>query len=411
MGTNLRHPGAEGGELMSHRRIAAVASGPIESADVAAKVGGKHVVISSFDSPVNPHYNGGGAAVVDMIAHRLAQHFVVTVITVAHRHAITVHNGVRYKQLPISWAGPRAGQLLFHMLLPFAVKRIRHDLWIENFTPPFSTSFLPLFSRAPVVGFAQSLSGKNMSDQYRLPFFLVERLGLRFYRDVVVLNAADGVVVRRSSPSATVRVIPNGIKNKALDEKVLGRREHILFLGRIKVMEKGLDLLLEAYEKSGLAMPLFIAGSGTRPEERKFAALLATTGGDVRWVGHVTGQQKQDLLEGSAFVMLPSRHEAFGLAALEGMSYAKPIVHFDVPALRWMDGDVRIPPFDVSALASEMRYLADDEVARQELGRTAHATAQRYSSDDMADRHLSLVQEILGVPGPGTKAKDGPPCL
>ena len=99
-------------------------------------------------------------------------------------------------------------------------------------------------------------------------------------------------------------------------------------------------------------MPLLVAGSGIRREERKFAALLAATGGDVRWVGHVTGQQKQELLERSAFVMLPSRHEAFGLAALEGMSYGKPVVHFDLPALRWMDGDVRVPPFDVGALAA-----------------------------------------------------------
>ena len=113
--------------------------------------------------------------------------------------------------------------------------------------------------------------------------------------------------------------------------------EHILFLGRIDIREKGLDLLLAAYKRSGLAMPLLVAGAGTRRDERKFAAMLAATGGDVRWVGHVTGQHKQDLLERSAFVVLPSRHETFGLAALEGMSYGKPVVHFDLPDLA-LDG-------------------------------------------------------------------------
>ena len=89
-----------------------------------------------------------------------------------------MRNGVQYRQLPVGWAGPRGGQLLFHALLPFAAWRIPHDLWIESFTPPFSTSFLPLFSRARVVGFAQSLSGEEMWARYRLPFFLVERFGL-----------------------------------------------------------------------------------------------------------------------------------------------------------------------------------------------------------------------------------------
>ena len=322
-----------------------------------------------------------------------------------------VRDGVRYRQLPIGWAGPRGGQLLFHALLPFAARRIPHDLWIENFTPPFSTSFLPLFSPTRVVGFAQSLIGEDTWSRYRLPFFLVERLGLRFYRDVVVLNPADGGVVRRFSPSAKVRIIPNGIHERSLDERVLGRREHILFLGRINLVGKGLDLLLKAYEMSGLAMPLLVAGSGIRREERKLAALLAATSGDVRWVGYVTGQQKQELLESSAFVILPSRHETFGLAALEGMSYGKPVVHFDLPALRWMDGDVRVPPFDVGALAREMRHLAGDEAARRELGRTAHA-ALRSGTGVMRRRTatLTLVQELLSGPGAGTRSEGGPPC-
>ena len=276
---------------------------------------------------------------------------------------------MHYRKLPVGWAGPRGGQLLFHALLPFAAWRIPHDLWIESFTPPFSTSFLPLFSRARVVGFAQSLSGEEMWARYRLPFFLVERFGLRFYRDVVVLNQADFARVRRYSPSAEVHVIPNGVDNNRLDERRLGCGKHILFLGRIDIREKGLDLLLAAYERSGLSMPLLIAGAGTRREERKLAALLATTRGDIRWVGQANGPHKEELLEGSAFVVQPSRQETFGMVALEGMSYGKPVVHFDLPALRWMDGDVRVPPFDVSALAGEMRYLAGDHAARCDLGR------------------------------------------
>ena len=373
----------------------AAGPGPAEAAEVAAGTAARKVVISIFD---HPHYNGGGGAVVEMLAERLAAHFEVTVVTAGRRRGTVVRNGVRYRKLPVGWAGPRGGQLLYHALLPFAARRIPHDLWIESFTPPFSTSFLPLFSRTRVVGFAQNLHAREMWDRYRLPFFLVEQLGLRFYRDVVVLNSAHRALVRTYNPSATVRVIPNGTPKRCLDERLLGHGEHILYLGRIDTWEKGLDLLLAAYARSGLGIPLLVAGTGTRREERKFAALLAATAGDVRWVGHVTGQHKQELLERSAFVTLPSRHEAFGLAALEGMSCGKPVLHFDLPTLRWMDGDVRVPPFDVSALAGEMRDLAGDEAARRELGRTAHAAAQRYGRNETADRYLALVQQLLNAP-------------
>ncbi len=395
---------------MIRQRRAAARPGRAEATEVAARTAARQVVISIFDGPGNPYYGGGGAAVVEMIADRLTANFDVTVVTAARRRGTEVRNGVRYRRLPVAWAGPRAGQLFYHALLPFAAWRIPHDLWIESFTPPFSTSFLPLFSRAQVVGLAQNLHAQEMWDRYRLPFFLIERLGLRFYRDVVVLSPAHRVLVRNCNPFASVRVIPNGIGKRRLDERLLGRGEHILYLGRIAPWEKGLDLLLAAYARSGLAMPLLVAGSGTRREERKFGALLAATVGDVRWVGHITGQHKQDLLARSAFVALPSRHEAFGLAALEGMSYGKPVLHFDLPALRWMDGDVRVPPFDVAALAGRMRDLAGDEAARRELGRTAHAAAQRYGRDGTADRYLTLVQELLSAPGAGPGAEGGPSC-
>jgi len=366
---------------------------------VAARTDVKRVVISSFDSIGNPHYNGGGAAMVEMVAGRLAGQFEVTFVTAGHNGPAVMSEGVRYRRLPIGWAGPRAGQLLFHALLPFLARRMPHDLWIENFTPPFSTSFLPLFSRARVLGLANSLSGEYMSRQYRLPFFLVERLGLRFYRDVVVLTPADSALVQRSSPTAKVHVIPNGIPVPRLDERLLGQGEHILFLGRIDVWHKGIDLMLAAYSKSGVSLPLLIGGSGTRREERKLEAMLATTGGDVRWVGHVTGQRKQDLLERSAFVMMPSRAETFGLVALEGMVCGKPVLHFGLPTLGWMDGDVRVPPYDVDALATEIRNLADDEAARYELGRAGYAAALRLGDmDKMADRYLEMVQELISVP-------------
>ena len=154
---------------------------------MSAAAGGptvRRVVISSFDNPVHPHYQGGGVAVIKAMA-RLGEDFDVTVLTVGRRSESVLLNGIRYRRLPLEWAGPRAGQLVYHAVLPFAARRIRHDLWIENFTPPFSTSFLPLFVRTPVLGFAQALQGRELSRRYRFPFFLIERLGLRCYRDVL----------------------------------------------------------------------------------------------------------------------------------------------------------------------------------------------------------------------------------
>jgi glycosyltransferase involved in cell wall biosynthesis len=254
------------------------------------------------------------------------------------------------------------------------------------------------------------LSGEEMSLRYRLPFHVVERIGLRFYRDVVVLNPADRETVSAASPSAVVRLIPNGIAHRSLDEQFLGAGDFIFFIGRIDVWRKGLDLLLGAYRMSEVRMPLVIAGTGVPSEERKFQDLLAAAGGDVRWVGHVSGRRKQELLEDSAFLVLPSRFETFGISALEGMSYGKPVLHFDLPTLSWMGPSGQVPPYDLQALAGRMRELADDEAARREMGRKAHAVARSHLADDTADRYLRLVQDLLGVQGADTGVEVASPC-
>ncbi|MFI8962794.1 glycosyltransferase [Streptomyces sp. NPDC053493] len=365
------------------------------------------VVVSIYDDAENSDYRGGGALVVEKLARRLAEHYDVTVVTAGRRSGTVRRHGVRYVRLPVCRAGPRAGQLLFLALLPLAARRIPHDVWLESFTPPFSTSFLPLVSRAPVVGIDQGRSAEALWRRYHLPFFLVERLGLRCYRHIVVLNEADASAVRRLSPRADVHVIANGVETRQLDDARLGSGDSILFLGRIDTWTKGLDLLLDAYASARPPMELVLAGSGTPAEERRLAQLVAGHGSRVRWVGYADEELKRRLLRDSAFLVVPSRHETFCLVALEGMSYGKPVLHFDLPALRWMrgGGDVAVPPFDTAAFGERMRALATDPALRGRLGRQAGLAAQHYTWDEMTGRYLALTRRL--VEGPAA-SRSGP---
>ncbi|MFD9610857.1 glycosyltransferase [Streptomyces sp. NPDC059083] len=363
-----------------------------------------HVVVSIYDDADNPAYRGGGALVAGKVARRLAEDFRVTVVTAGLHGGTEDRDGVRYVRLPVGRAGPRAGQLLFLMALPVVSRRIRHDLWLESFTPPFSTSFLPLTTRAPVVGIDQGRSAETLSDRYHLPFFLVERIGLRCYRHLVALNAADGTAIRRHSPRADVQVIPNGVEQRPPGESPLGSGQFILFLGRIDTWVKGIDLLLDAYVRARPPLDLLLAGSGTAVEERRLAALVAAHARGPRprihWVGFAEGERKRQLLRDSAFLVMPSRHETFGLVALEGMSYGKPVLHFDLPALRWMrdGGDVAVRPFDVAAFGARMTELATDTALRRRLGHRAGIAARHYTWDEMTGRYLALAHRLVDSP-------------
>lgn len=354
--------------------------------------------MSIYDHVGNPHYGGGGAVVVQQVAARLAREFDVTVYCGSYRGSRSrTEGGVRYVFLPVGWAGPRAGQLLFTLLLPLVALVRRPAVWIESLTPPFSVSLLPLLSRAPVVALVQMLCGADMRRRYGLPFDAVERVGLRWYRTFVVLNEADEVAVRRASPAARVVRLVNGVELPPDDEVGAGRGEHILFLGRIDVSQKGLDLLLEAVGPAP-PLPVLIAGSGTRLEEERLRGLLPP-GDRVRLVGRVEGAEKARLLRECAFMVVPSRYETFCLSALEAMSYGKPVVHFDLDRLAWIgDGcGLRVPPFDVEALRDAVALLAGDPERRRAMGRNARSRSAAFGWDAVAERYASLIRSVAGA--------------
>ena len=359
-----------------------------------------HVVVSNYDDIGNPHYGGGGAVVVAQIATKLARGHRVTVYAGSYRGSgrCRLRNGVRYVFLPVGWAGPRGGQLLFQVLLPLVALLRRPDLWIESVTPPVSASPLPLVARCPVVALVQMLSGADMSRRYKLPFAAVERRALRLYRHFVVLNETDRQVVRAANRRASITLIANGIERPPEDELDYGAGEHILFLGRVDVRQKGLDLLLAA-TAAGPPLPVVIAGSGTRQEEAKLRALLPTSDADrVRVVGRVEGERKQDLLRRCAFVVVPSRYETFCLSALEAMAQGKPVVHFDLPQLAWIGAGcgVAVRPFDVAGLGAAISRLGYDESLRTRLGRGARDRSAAYDAQLTGERYRTLVAELLG---------------
>ena len=357
----------------------------------------QRIVISIFDSVDNPHYGGGGAWVVRRVAERLASQYEVTVVAAAFPGSRPgVRRGVRYRYLPLGWAGPRAGQLLFHAALPFVVRTTPHDLWIESFTPPFSTSFVPAFTRRPVIGLIQFLSGGPMSARYHLPFHKVERCGLRLYGDVVTLNETDAEVVRAVNPAARVTVTGNGVDPPPEEEVAYGSGDYVLYLGRLDVTGKGLDLLLSAQARTRHPLPLLIAGTGPAADRTELRRLAARHPGRVELLGAVHGQRKEQLLRDCAYLVMPSRFETFGLVALEAMSHGKPVIHFDLPQLRWTAGGaVRVAPFDDSALAREMDRLATDVNARYLLGCAARGVAESHRWDVVVDRYRELVSEVL----------------
>ena len=158
-----------------------------------------------------------------------------------------------------------------------------------------------------------------------------------------------------------------------------GAGKHVLFLGRV-TEEKGVGLLMRAWERldGALGVPLVIAGTGPMQEE---VAAWAAGRPDVSYVGLQNKAECRALTADAVTVVAPSTWlEAFGLVVVEAMAAGVPTVaaaHGAFPEL--VDDGVTgflHAPNDAASLADRLRAVAGDR--NNDMGDAARV---RYEKD------------------------------
>jgi glycosyltransferase involved in cell wall biosynthesis len=136
------------------------------------------------------------------------------------------------------------------------------------------------------------------------------------------------------------------------------------------------------------------------PEELRTLARSLGVRERVHFVGLASEQEKRDLLAAATAVVHPAVREAFGIAVIEGMAAAKPVVVTDCVGpqsiVRGSDAAEEVPRANVPALASAMaRLLADPERAqRRGAAGQAHVRA-RYDKRAMVARVEDIYEQVL----------------
>jgi glycosyltransferase involved in cell wall biosynthesis len=275
------------------------------------------------------------------------------------------------------------------------------DLWVESFTPPFSTSFLQLFTNKPVVGLVHMLSAEDMIRKYKLPFGFVENFGLRFYKHFIVVNRQASKKILKNNPEARIFVIPNGVDMPNQRSVKKSKRRHILFVGRIEINQKGLDLLLQAYKMiaNRLSCNLVIAGSGVQKEVRKLKKLITKLSltKKVHLVGRVEGKKWEELFKGAWLVVIPSRFETFSMVALEALSFGAPVVCFNIDGLKWLPNTVSVKAkkFSFKQMANSILSLTRNSTYRKRLLRNVPKVLAKHTWESVAESYDKTFQTVL----------------
>ncbi|NMC36487.1 glycosyltransferase family 4 protein [Candidatus Beckwithbacteria bacterium] len=359
------------------------------------------IVFSSYDSLKNPYYAGGGALAVHKVAKALTKNYNVTIFTGKYPgcHDKKI-NRIQYCHIGITWLGPKLSQLAFQIALIYKAISEQYDLWIESFTPPFSTTCLPLFTKKPVIGLVHMLAGEDMQRKYKLPFIFFENLGLRSYQHFIVLTQKIKNRISAVNPKAQMYVVSNGVDVYALPTTKT-HKNFILFLGRLEIDQKGLDILLESYKQTEdqVKQNLIIAGSGTKTEENRLRKMIHKLELQDRVIllGKVVGKEKRKLLRQASFIVIPSRFETFSVVALEALAYRLPIVGFTIDGLSWIPKDCcyLVKDFDKEALSQAIKTMGQDEKLRTAISHACEEGVKIFSWDLVVEKYKQIIKDVL----------------
>jgi len=158
---------------------------------------------------------------------------------------------------------------------------------------------------------------------------------------------------------------------------------------------KGTDLLPGLMRALGPAFELRFTTGG------RAAMPPVALPGNMRWAGRVADETGMvELYRGCDAVVVPSRLEGFGYAALEAMACGKPVIAFDVSSIpEIVDDGVTgrlVPLGDVAAMAQACRQLADDPALLRRLGEAAReAAVARFSGERALAGYLAVYEKAL----------------
>jgi glycosyltransferase involved in cell wall biosynthesis len=158
----------------------------------------------------------------------------------------------------------------------------------------------------------------------------------------------------------------------------------VVWHGRVSLRPKGLDILLDAWERVCRDYPrrnlrLLLIGTGQDADGLRRRLTAVSCQHSVVWIDQFIHDRMaiRRYLSAADVYAFPSRHEGFPVAPLEAMACGLPIVAADVQGIPDIleqgegSGGLMVPRNDAPALAEALGRLLNDEALRQELGRRA----------------------------------------
>jgi glycosyltransferase involved in cell wall biosynthesis len=223
--------------------------------------------------------------------------------------------------------------------------------------------------------------------------------------DAVTVQTEEGAEwFRRWTWVRRLVVVPNAVRYsqqagvEADEATATVSQPFILAIGRFE-KQKGFDLLLDAFHRSGLMqMGWRVTILGTGPE-RSALEQQATELGIASALTMPGFVDVAPWLKQADLFVLSSRFEGFPNVLVEAMQMRRACISFACPSgprdlIENNRNGLLVPAEDVDGLSEALRRLAADPVLRHQLGNEASKVAERFSPAKVYGRWSGLIDAV-----------------
>ncbi|MBE9057465.1 glycosyltransferase family 4 protein [Sphaerospermopsis sp. LEGE 08334] len=158
----------------------------------------------------------------------------------------------------------------------------------------------------------------------------------------------------------------------------------VLYVGTIEP-RKGLPYLVQAFLQADIPNSelLIVGGASTRGLRQFMTEVLNKHSNIKQEFWNFSQDDPTEVFGKSSVLVLPSVEDGFGLVALEAMACGLPaIVTSNCGAADVVNHGINgfiSPPRDVQTMANQLRFLAENESIRRNMGKVARINSQQYN--------------------------------
>lgn len=222
-------------------------------------------------------------------------------------------------------------------------------------------------------------------------FIVLSKIQEKFYIDHLRLDEKRVFVL----PNAVS--VPKEIPTRAIQDKGLLT---VISIGRVGLRKGTFDLI-----KSFSQLPnnlrskaqLFIAGDGEIEAGERLTAKLGVAH-QIKFLGWISCEQRNEILAAADIFILPSHHEAFPMSILEAMALSLAIITTPVGGIPDLitsyENGVLVNPGNIEELTAAMDVLIQEDQLRLNLGKAAYSAVKSFDIN-LYSKHLANLYEFV----------------